>query len=352
MAGRLKMDEIAEQTGYSVSTVSRVLSGKSYTSNQARDAIVACARRLGVLDDLASGRLLINGIAVFAPARTFSARGDIFYHEVTRGIADAIAAHDVYLSYCSLEEQHADIALFMEKVGNKNINALIIIGVDDPTVLRLAETLSKPCVLINTDNREMRLDAVSPDHRAIGYNAAKHLFDHGHRRILTLTPLRRDTLHVRLEGIKDAYRHFHVPFDAQQDLLITEGFSAQESASMLASWLAARPKAQWPQALLCSGAEMTSGVKKVLAQQGLRVPEDIAIICTDFDWHLEPGVEKPVSGITVPCRELGVEAVYLLQTRLNRPQAPVFNLLIQGRVVDRGTVSQATRHAARVAVDK
>ena len=67
MSGKLKMDEIAALTGYSVSTVSRVLSGKSYTSDKAREAIVSCARRLGVLDSLSSGRLLINGIAVFAP---------------------------------------------------------------------------------------------------------------------------------------------------------------------------------------------------------------------------------------------------------------------------------------------
>lgn len=47
MPGRLKMEEIATLTGYSVSTVSRVLSGKSYASDKARDAIVRTARELG-----------------------------------------------------------------------------------------------------------------------------------------------------------------------------------------------------------------------------------------------------------------------------------------------------------------
>ena len=47
MPGRLKMEEIAALTGYSVSTVSRVLSGKSYTSDKAREAIVRTARELG-----------------------------------------------------------------------------------------------------------------------------------------------------------------------------------------------------------------------------------------------------------------------------------------------------------------
>lgn len=154
MSGKLKMDEIAALTGYSVSTVSRVLSGKSYTSDKAREAIVSCARGLGVLDSLSSGRLLINGIAVFAPLRTFTARGDAFYLEVTRGIAEAIAPHDVYLSYCGLDEQRADIKVFQEKANNKNINAIILIGIDDPTVHKLAQLLDKPCVLINSQDKE------------------------------------------------------------------------------------------------------------------------------------------------------------------------------------------------------
>lgn len=200
MSGKLKMDEIAALTGYSVSTVSRVLSGKSYTSDKAREAIVSCARRLGVLDSLSSGRLLINGIAVFAPLRTFTARGDAFYLEVTRGIAEAIAPHDVYLSYCGLDEQRADIKVFQEKANNKNINAIILIGIDDPTVHKLAQLLDKPCVLINSQDKEGLLDAVSPDHRAIGNRAVQYLFDQGHRRILHVTSLRRETMYWRLEA--------------------------------------------------------------------------------------------------------------------------------------------------------
>lgn len=76
---------------------------------------------------------------------------------------------------------------------------------------------------------------------------------------------------------------------------------------------------------------MTEGVLKALQRHGLRVPEDISIITTDFAWNLANRLEKPITGITVPCRDLGIEAVHLLQTRLNRPQAPVFNLLLQGK---------------------
>lgn len=350
MPGKLKMEEIASLTGYSVSTVSRVLSGKSYTSDKAREAIVRIARELGVLESMASGRLLINGIAVFAPERTFQGRGDIFYLEVTKGIAEASAPHNVWISYCGLEEQNADVKLFMEKASHKNINAIIIIGTDDSTIFKLASTLNKPCVLINSVDRDRMLDSVSPDHRAIGFTTMQYLFEQGHRRVLTITCLRRDTLYARLDGIKEAYRHFHVAFEPQRDLLVAEWFTAEEAERELDAWLLRHDRAQWPEVIFPNSTSMTEGVLKALQRHGLRVPEDISIITTDFAWNLANRLEKPITGITVPCRDLGIEAVHLLQTRLNRPQAPVFNLLLQGKVIDYGSVSNATRHAARVAL--
>ncbi|MDU6412472.1 MAG: LacI family DNA-binding transcriptional regulator [Yersiniaceae bacterium] len=350
MPGKLQMDKISALTGYSVSTVSRVLAGKAYTSERARELILRCARQLGVLDALAGGRLLLGNVAVFAPGRTFNPRGDLFYREVTRGIAEALAAHNVCLSYCGLEEQHADIEAFLDKAGNKQINAVIIIGTDDAAIFRLAAALNKPCVLINTTDRDMALDAISPDHYAIGFNAVRHVFGRGHRRILSLSCLRRNTLYTRLHGIQEAYRHFHVPFDAQQDLIVTEGFSAEEAEQALEAWLASHPVSCWPEVIFPGCMGMASGVLRVLARRRLRVPEDMSLITTDFRWHLENGPGMAVTGIAVPCRELGSEAVHLLQYRLNRPQAPVCHLLLQGRVIEGETVNYATRHAARVAL--
>ncbi|HEY1847441.1 MAG TPA: LacI family DNA-binding transcriptional regulator [Buttiauxella sp.] len=351
MAGRLKMEEISALTGYSVSTVSRVLSGKSYTSEKARTAIVQRARELGVIESMASGRLLINGIAVFAPERTFQGRGDIFYLEVTKGISEACAPHNVWVSYCGLEEQRADVKFFLEKASHKNINAIVIIGSDDSTIFKLAATLNKPCVLINSVDRERVLDSVSPDHHAIGFTAMRHLFERGHRRILTLTCLRRQTLYARLDGIKEAYRCFHVPFDPLSDLLITEWFTAEEAERLLDEWLSAHDRKSWPDAIFPNSASMAQGVMKALQRHGLRVPEDISIMTTDVVWNLQNQLAIPLTGITVPCRDLGIEAVHLLQTRLNRPQAPVYNLLLQGKVMDNGTVNTATRHAARLGQD-
>ncbi|OOB87660.1 hypothetical protein BZY71_07695 [Leclercia adecarboxylata] len=51
-------------------------------------------------------------------------------------------------------------------------------------------------------------------------------------------------------------------------------------------------------------------------------------------------------------RDRGINAVQLLQTRLNRPQALVLKLLLKGKEIKDGSVSNAMRHAARVALNR
>jgi DNA-binding LacI/PurR family transcriptional regulator len=58
---------------------------------------------------------------------------------VTKGIAEASAPHNVWITYSGLEEQHADVKLFLEKANHKNINAIIIIGTDDATIFEACQ---------------------------------------------------------------------------------------------------------------------------------------------------------------------------------------------------------------------
>ena len=350
MVAKFKMQDIAKKTGYSLSTVSRVLSGTAYASGKARDAIIDCARELGVLDQLGSGRLLMKGIVVFAPNRAFTPSGDAFYHEVMSGIAEAVEHYNIHLTYCGLEEDHSDINIFLEKTNNKNVNAVIIIGVDDPTIHKLAATINKPCVLVNSQDHQMLLDSVSPDHPATGYGAVNHLFEEGHRWILTITCMRRKTFYKRLEGIREAYRTYHVDFKPDYNLIITEGLSDKEAEHMLEQWLKVHPREVWPEAIFCQGKRMVIGVQRVLQRYGLLVPKDISLIATDYVLPQEIETKTPVTSLTIPCHELGTEAVHLLQTRFTRPEAPVFNLLLKGKLEVHGSVARSTKNTAHSTV--
>lgn len=346
MNGKLKIQEIARQTGLSISTVSRVLAGKANTSAEARRKVLECAQQNGILQGISSGRLMLNNVMVFAPQRAFDVRTDIFYYKVIQGIAAALMQHEVRIRYCGLEEQHSDGALFLEKMSDPHTEAALIIGIDDEHIHTLAADLPKPCVLINCTDRQMRLDSVSPDHQLIGDYSASYLFQQGHSHILNLQCLRRHTMELRLAGIRQAYARHHLPFDDGRHLVTTSGFGSEEAEQALSTYL---NRAPLPTAILAGGDYMAVGAVKALNKRGLSVPGDVSVMSTD-GFNLAEIHDVPLTSVQVPRDELGYEAIQLLQRRMLRADAPPCNLLLHGRLAVRASVRRISPHKTTPAV--
>ncbi len=331
MGGKLKISEIARQTGVSISTVSRVLAGKANTSAANRLKVLECARAHGVLTHLTGGRMLFNNVMVFAPKRAFDLRADIFYYKVVQGIRDAVAQNDIHLTYCAIEENDADVPLFLKKLGNQTCDAALIIGIDDPHVHALAADIGKPCVLINCDSDSMRLDAISPDHQLVGRYSANYLIEHGHRDILSLMCLRRATMERRLHGVREAFAAHNIPFDDDRHLVTTTGFAAEEAHQAIAAHLAGLDREHYPTAILAGGDFMASGAIAEILERGLTIPGDISVMSMD-GFNLAETHDIPLTAVHVPRDELGAEALRLLLRRIASPDAPFCHLLLSGRL--------------------
>jgi DNA-binding LacI/PurR family transcriptional regulator len=349
MSKKLKIAEIAAQTGLSISTVSRVLAGKANTSEAARQRVLSCAEQKGVLQGMAAGRLLLNSLVVFAPQRAFEERLDVFYYRVIQGVSKALAPHEVRLRYCALEEHDCDANLFLSKMNEAETEAAILLGIDDPHIHDLAADLGKPCVLINSRDRKMRLPGVAPDHQLIGDYAASYLFEQGHKSVVNLLCLRRYTMELRLAGIRDAWEANNLRFDDGEHLITAQSFSAKESEELIDNFLAKTPRQLLPTALLVGGDFMAAGAVSALQKAGLRVPHDISVMSID-GFNLAAIHDVPLTSVHVPRDELGEEAVHILQQRLIRPQAPVGNLLLNGTLAVRDSVRRIRPNKSHAAV--
>lgn len=350
MNGKLKIQEIARQTGLSISTVSRVLAGKSNTSAKARQQVLTCAQQNGILQGLSNGRLMLNNLTIFAPQRAFDVRTDIFYYKVIQGIASALAEHDVRIRYYGLEEEQSNSALFLEKMNDPQTEAVLLIGIDDEHIHTLAADLNKPCILINCSDHQMRLDSVSPDHQLIGEYSANYLFQQGHNRILNLQCLRRNTMELRLVGIKQAYARHNVPFIDSQHLVTTSGFGSEEAEQAITAFISGiTDSTQLPTAILVGGDYMAMGAVNALEKLNIPVPRKISVMSTD-SFNLAEVHNIALTSVHVPRDELGAEAIALLQRRMLRPNAPPCNLLLQGHLVVRDSVKRLSPNRVSPAV--
>ncbi|NDL63270.1 LacI family DNA-binding transcriptional regulator [Acerihabitans arboris] len=351
MKGKLNITEIARETGLSISTVSRVLAGKTNTSAGTRARVLQAARRDGVMNNLSSGRLLLNGLLVFAPPRAFDVRTDIFYYKVIQGITRALERHEVRLRYCALEENDSDAALFLAKMSQPETEAALIVGIDDARIHTLAAELRKPCVLINCYDRRMRLPSVSPHHQLIGEFSTHYLIEQGHRNILTLQCLRRYTMELRMNGIREAWNTHNLAFDEERHQLVAQGFGTAESEQRLGEFIRRCPPSERPSAILAGGDFMAVGAVNALREAGLRVPQDVSVMSMD-GFNLAAIHDIPLTSVHVPRDELGMEAVRMLQQRLLCPDGPVGNLLLNGRLMIRDSVRRIRANKNHSAVQR
>jgi LacI family transcriptional regulator len=144
-----------------------------------------------------------------------------------------------------------------------------------------------------------------------------HLISCGHRRIAMLTGLPGlSSTRERIEGYRAGLRDGGIRFD--QALLACGDYSAEPARRATESLLAA---ADPPTAIFASNNLMTLGAMQALAERGLAIPEDIALVAfDDFTWADQ--FKPHLTTIAQPCRAIGEAAVRLLLERLADPDLP------------------------------
>jgi DNA-binding LacI/PurR family transcriptional regulator len=198
----------------------------------------------------------------------------------------------------------------------------------------------------------MSLDSVSPDHQLIGEFSANYLIQQGHRRILTLQCLRRNTMELRVVGIKEAFASHNMSFDDSQHLAITNTFGAEESEQAITQFFTAcEDKSLLPTAILAGGDYMAVGAVNALNKLNINVPDRVSVMSMD-GFNLAEIHDVPLTAVHVPRDELGAEAIQLLQRRLLRPDAPFSNTLLQGKLVVRSSVKQINQKRVMPAANK
>ncbi|MFS7195956.1 LacI family DNA-binding transcriptional regulator [Rahnella inusitata] len=332
MTGKLKIRQIAELTGLSPSTVSRVLAGKANVSPQAKEKVFTHARNMGILRDIPASRLLMNTLLICAPPAAFSPHEDLYYYEAIQEITAEVTRFDIHVRKCALAVNEPDIANFMQALNQSDVDGIIIIGIDDVMLYRLAAESNKPVVLINARDNEMRLDCVSADHYSLGYSAANYLFQRGHRPVLLFTDLRRETMMQRLDGFKRACLEYHIAFDEATHLLVNKGNGKEQAREIIEKYLREHKRETLPSAIICGGDPIAQATLEVLREHGILVPEDISVMSMDFAHGVKNLYPMDFTAVNLPCRELGTEAVYILQSRLMRASGAKFNLLLQGKI--------------------
>lgn len=323
---RVRLKDIAERCGVSTATVSRALSRRGYVADELNERIHAVAIQLNypIPSSQAGQRVLL---AASVPAMVDFARNQFTLH-VLHGIRDRGEVLGITVETRQIADWADHAALFAEAEKQDDIAGVLLLTVDDPAVFRAAQALSKPVILVNSDDPDMRLSSVAPCNRSAAALGTQHLRSLGHRRILFLTRPGRRTIARRLEGWRDAMGEDYDP------ALITEVDDWRTDLASAA--IAARLEKRQFSAILATGDSLAMGACLALKSAGLSIPQDVSVLTIDGSPQTEL-LDPPLSAIAIPMHSVGAAALDLLCEAVANPHTPVRRVELACRLVRRGS---------------
>ncbi|MBK8899574.1 MAG: LacI family DNA-binding transcriptional regulator [Anaerolineaceae bacterium] len=335
MEGKLTLEKIGALAGVSRATVSRVINNHPNIREEVRQRVLDVIADTGYQPNqaarsLASNRTGLLGLVI--PRVIQAIFTDLYYPRLIQGISQACneSGHTLALFIFHTEEEEQQMAAQVMRQGF--LDGLIIAGLhfDDPlNQLLLSE---KPVLVIGEPLGYPTASFVDVDNRLGAYTAVSHLISLGHQRIATITGrLDMAAGQQRRQGYLDALQDHNLPVNEQ---LMEAGDFEQEKAYQAALQLLPHH----PDAVFAASDSMALGVLRALADAGLRVPDDVAVVGYD-DLTPEdtavPLINPPLTTIRQPIRRMGAQAVETLLDIIKQPDAPPRRVILPTELIIR-----------------
>jgi LacI family transcriptional regulator len=302
--------DVARRAGVSSVTVSRVINDSGPVSDETRQKVQQAIDELGYVPNLMAQGLRSKRTDTLALVIT-----DItnpFWTTVVRGVEDTAIENGLSVMLCNTDEDAEKQENYIGILVHKRVDGVVIAPVNrDVSALLSLSRHNIPYVVIDARIEGVDADLVVGDNVGGACGLVRHLIGLGHRRIAVIAgPEHAPTAQDRLNGYLKALREAGIPVNGE---LIRHGGFDQDSGYELTRELLRL--ARRPTALFAGNNVIGLGALLALREQGVRVPEDIALVVFDelpllstLDPFLTVADQQPY--------EMGVIATELLLERL------------------------------------
>jgi len=319
--GRVTMTDIARAAGCSQATVSFVLNDTPgiRLSQQTRERVIEAARALGysapafsALRTPVAASERLDGVIGFAVDQLATSPEAVVAIEGARQAswnAGNVLLVAQTLGDAVMEPRALDV------LTSRGISALIYMTIFTREIVApdYLYGLDIPVILLNCYTSDYAFPAVVPSEIAGGQSSTRHLIEHGHRRIATITgePWMQ-AAQDRLIGYRRALATADIPFDPE---LVVEGdWSASAGYAATVKLLALKDR---PTAIFCQNDRTAIGCYEALKEAGLHIPQDISVVGYD-DEEIARHLFPPLTTSILPHMAMGQWAIEQLDT----PPAP------------------------------
>lgn len=313
------LSDVAATVGVAPMTVSRVVNGNGYVSEETREKVLEAVKRMnylpnGLARNLKRQRTETVGLVIGDISNPYST-------ELANAVRQALSFGGYNLFICISEHSaKEDISAFGSLVDHNVDGMIIATRSNREGDVRLAEIADSgvPMVVVGRDFQHEMVDSVAADNLAGGFQATQHLIDLGHKRIGFIGATFENRKHLkRLRGYLNALSSQGIPVDERlitgrkESASESPGYSTESVGYEGMKRLLSLPSR--PTAVFARNDFTAVGAMTAIKEAGLRIPSDIAIVGFD-DTPLALHTMPPLTTVRQPMRLQGqLAAEFLLQ---------------------------------------
>ena len=323
------INDVARLAGVSITTVSHVINGTRFVSQDARKRVTDAMQRLNYQPNSLARSLRMGSsktIGLIIPDSS-----NLFFAEIARAIEDAGYQHGYSVILCNTDDDPQKEAAYVQVLSAKQVDGVIFIsaGVVSQGLNKLLEA-SIPVVVIDREIPNIAADIILIDNLQGGYQATHHLIQSGHRVIACIAgPSELTPSSQRLVGFQRALEEAGI--DRNESLVGRGDFHAASGYTAALRLLQNTPR---PTAIFACNDMMAIGALHAAYILHMQVPEDLAIVGFD-DIELASYVYPPLSSVAQPKVEMGKMAVDLIMERIHSQFSESRTIILPSRLMVR-----------------
>ena len=203
-------------------------------------------------------------------------------------------------------------------------------------LLCLLDSIRTPVIFVNRYPATRDSDVVTVDNYRSGYLATEYLIERGHRRIAHIAgPRTSMTCRDRQRGFEDAMRSAGLPLTPG---CVFYGDRSYKSGCECGELIGKLPPERRFTAVFSATGVMAAGMVDSLRAHGVRVPEDVSVICNDD--YSRDYMPCPIDFTTYEQdpKVMGETAAELMLERAADPDKPVRRIVFPPVLIERDSV--------------
>lgn len=332
---KLTIMDIARLSGFSKSTISRVLKNDPHVKASTRAKIKAIIEKNNFIRSELAASMVTGSLKM-----VLIIAGDIanpFYSRSVKKIEEVLDRAGYATIVCSSNYNSEKETRYLNLAAECRVAGVILMtAIESQALYDMLDRLPCPIVLMNRYLKNREFDTVVQDNYRSSYHATRYLIECGHKNIVLLAGSIGSAAEERVNGYLKAMAD--AKYKVQSDMIVYGNLTSECGAALAMRLAQSQSDAT---AVLIANDAMTMGFVQKWHSMRKKIPEDISVICYDHTPMMDY-MPVSISSVGVDAASIGDKAASLLLSRIKGDKGPKQRVVLEAELYIRESVKIIT----------